>query len=224
MSEGATEKARAAKLELDLRSTAGRVSAYQRKYEEAAGKRPAEVVAKATTEQTDEWKQFSQDYPDIAKAIESRVPAKAGVAPEIAEVVEFVESEKRSRFLHEAWDTVEKIHPGWRDVGVTPAFQTWKASSPTYEKLASSDDIADAVALFDLYGAHTARHAPPAADPAATAAAATLAARRTAQVDGALAAPARSSSPNTNVDLSDPDQLFAFYSQKANKRIKDRYK
>ncbi len=211
--------AKAAKLELDNRSLAGRMSAYQRRYEEAAGKRPVEVAAKATAEQSVEWTQFKTDYPDIAKAIEARVPAQAGASPELAQVVEFVQQEKRERFLHDAWDAVETVHPKWRELGVTPAFQEWKASSPTYEKLASSDDIADAVALFDLYKAH---HPAQAVDPTQAAAAVTLAARREAQAEGAQASPNKTQSPNHGVDLTDPDQLFAFYADKANSRMRKR--
>jgi len=218
----AAATAKASKLELDNRSMAGRMSAYQRKYEEAAGKRPVEVAAKATVEQSAEWTQFKSDYPDIAKAIEARVPAEAGVPAELKGVVEFVEQQKRERFLNDAWEAVETIHPGWRKAGATKEFQTWKASSTTYEKLASSDDVADAVALFDLYRAHQSTAAPQ-IDPAAQASAAALAARRGAQADGARAPTQRAATPNQNVDLSDPDQLFAFYADKSNKRMKARY-
>lgn len=217
-------EARAKKLEQDNRSMAGRMSAYQRRYEEAAGKRPAEVKAEATAEQSAEWEQFVQDYPDIAKAIESRVPkGAAGRDPQIADVVEFVEKEKRERFLHDAWEAVESVHHGWRDVARSKEFQAWKATSPTYEKLAASDDVADAIALFDLWGAHRARDAAPRPDPAQVAAAASLAARRGAQVEGARTPTNRASAPNQSVDLSDEDQLFAFYAKKSNERLKARY-
>ena len=216
-------EARAKKLEQDNRSMAGRMSAYQRRYEEAAGKRPAEVKKEATAEQSAEWTQFTQDYPDIAKAIELRVPATAGASPDIADVVEFVEQEKRTRFLNEAWEAVEVVHEGWRDKARSTEFQEWKKTSPTYEKLAASDDIADAIALFDLYEAHTARVAAPTPDPAQAAEAAKLAARRGAQAEGARTPTNRASAPNQSVDLSDEDQLFAFYAQKSNARLKARY-
>jgi hypothetical protein len=216
-------EAKAAKLELDNRSMAGRMSAYQRRYEEAAGKRPAEVKKAATEEQNAEWKQFAQDYPDIAKAIEGRVPATAGTSPDVAAVVEYVEQEKRNRFLHDAWDAVEAVHAGWQDKARSKDFQDWKATSPTYEKLAASDDISDAIALFDLYGAFTSRNVAPTPDPAQAAAAATLAARRGAQAEGARSPTNRATAPNQSVDLNDDDQLFAFYAQKSNARLKARY-
>ena len=136
--------------------------------------------------------------------------------------MDYVESEKRQRFLNDAWEAVETIHPGWRTVGATKEFQDWKASSTTYEKLASSDDVADAVALFDLYSARQAAAAPK-IDPAAQASANALAARRGAQAEGARAPNNRAATPNQNVDLTDPDQLFAFYADKSNKRMKARY-
>jgi len=210
------------KLENDNRSLAGRMSAYQRRYEEAAGKRPVDVAKQATAEESAEWTQFKEDYPDIAKAIEARVPAEAGATPELSEVVEYVQTQKRERFLHDAWDAVEAIHPGWRSTGVTPEFQAWKKSSPTYEKLASSDDVADAVALFDLYNATRAKAPEP--TPQEAAAAQALAARRGAQVEGALAPTHKAASPSSTVDANDPDQLFAFYAQKANSRLKERHR
>lgn len=217
---------RARKLDLDNRSLAGRISAYQRRYEEAAGKRPAEAAKAATVEQTEEWVTFKNDYPQIAEAIEHRFAASTGAAqqPQIAELVQYVEHEQRSRFLQDAWDAVEAVHPGWRDVGRSKEFQTWKATSPTYDKLASSDDIADAIALFDLYAAHQLVTGSPGVDPAAAAESEALAARRGAQVEGARAPSNKSATPNENVDLSDPDQLFAFYANKSNKRLQNRYK
>jgi seryl-tRNA synthetase len=220
----AAEK-RAAKLENDNRSMAGRMSAYQRKYEEAAGKRPVEVVKQETAEQSAEWTQFKEDYPDIAKAIEARytssLPASSDEA--MKSVVEYVEHEKRSRFLHDAWDAVEAVHAGWRDTGKTTEFQEWKSSSTTYEKLASSDDIADAIALFDLYDAHRSRAGTKTPDAAQTAAADKLAARRDAQVEGAKSTNNSAQQPNPDVDLNSPDQLFEFYAQKSNKRLQGRY-
>jgi hypothetical protein len=217
---------RARKLDLDNRSLAGRMSAYQRRYEEAAGKRPAEAAKAATAEQTVEWTQFQTDYPDIAKAIESKYAASlpATETPELKGVVEYVEQQKRERFLNDAWDAVEAVHAGWRDTGKTPAFQAWKKSSQTYEKLASSDDISDAIALFDLYDGHLAKTGAPRIDPAQAAATATLAARRGAQVEGAQSAVNKNAAPNENVDVNDPDQLFAFYAAQSDKRLKTRLK
>lgn len=223
-----TERARADKLANDNRSMAGRMSAYQRKYEEAAGKRPVDVKQEQSAEQTAEWTQFVGDYPDIAKAIEARFAAsQPGKSADVEAMVEYVQQERRSRFLSEAWDAVEAVHAGWRDKVATPEFAEWKASSPTYEKLASSDDVADAIALFDLYDAHTLKSKPAPVpvvpvDPAKAAEAAKLAARRGAQVEGGRAPTAKNASPNQNVDMGDADQLFAFYADKSNKRIASR--
>lgn len=223
LSAGERAEARARKLENDNRSLAGRMFAYQRRYEEAAGKRPVEVQKQATAEQSTEWKQFVEDYPDIAKAIESRVPQNAtATSPEIKDVVEYVEQQKRERYLTDAWEAVESVHAGWRDVAKSQEFRAWKATSPAYEKLASSDDVADAIALLDLYIATTTRSAPN-VDPTQAANAAKLAARREAQAEGARSPKNRAQAPNESVDLNDPDQLFAFYAQKSNQRLKARY-
>jgi hypothetical protein len=219
-------EARAKKLEQDNRSMAGRMSAYQRKYEEAAGKRPPaapEVTAPAPTEDPPEWTQFAQDYPDIAKAIEARTAkAGAGTDPKLADAVKFYEQEQRNRFLQDAWEAVESVHQGWRDVARSKEFQEWKATSQTYERLAASDDVSDAIALFDLYGAFRTKTSAPPPNPATVAAAAKLAARREAQVDGARTPTNRATAPNQSVDLNDEDQLFAYYAAKSNARLKAR--
>ena len=220
----AETEARAKKLEQDNRSMAGRMSAYQRRYEEAAGKRPTAAPAAPAPEQSEEWKQFAENYPDIAKAIEARTaPAAAGTDPKVADAVEYVEAERRNRYLQDAYEAVEAVHAGWKDVARSKDFQDWKATSPTYEKLAASDDVADAIALFDLYGAFRSKSAAPAPDPKAVAAAASVAARRGAQAEGARTPTNRATAPNQSVDLNDEDQLFAYYAQKSNARLKSRY-
>src|SRR5574337_323831 len=60
------------RLDNNNRSLAGRISAYQKRYEEAVGKRPAEAAKAASKEEHDDWKTFATDYPDIAKAIEGK--------------------------------------------------------------------------------------------------------------------------------------------------------
>jgi len=204
------------------RSMAGRVSALQRRYEEAAGKKPTEAAQAAIAKDTAKWKQFEQDYPDIAEAIKERVPSADGVAPEIAEVVAFVREEQATRYITEAWDTVEEVHAGWRKKVNTPEFVEWKKSSPAYEKLAASDDTSDAIALLDLYDAHLGRTGAPKATPEQTAAAAKLAARRGEQVEGARSLKDKGAQVNEAVDMNDPDQLFAFYAAKADARKRAR--
>ncbi len=214
-----------AKLDHDNRSMAGRVSAYQRKYEDLKGKAPAEVVKAATDEQQAEWTQFAEDYPDIAKAISARLEAsQPGQGSDVATLAKFVEDEMRTRKLNESFEAVEVVHPGWRDKIQTTEFAEWQKSSPTYERLASSDDIADAIALVDLYDAHRSKAAPtaPAVDPKQAADAAKLAARRGAQAEGAKAATTISASPNASIDLNSEDQIWRDYSAKANARMKAR--
>jgi hypothetical protein len=210
----------------DNRSLAGRISAYQRRYEEAVGKRAPEPAPQVTAAQTDEWTNFAADYPDIAKAIESRYAATqppTATDPKLEEIVQYVETQKREQFLNDAYEAVDTVHPGWREVGRTKEFQEWKSSNVLHERLASSDDIADAIALFDLYELHGIRNAPPGTDPLKAAEATKLAARREVQADGAKSPSNRSAAPNTNVDTNDPDQLFAFYASKSNARLKSRY-
>jgi len=214
------EAARVAKYEQDNRSMAGRVSAYQRKYEEATGKRTPTPAPAVTPEQKVEWTEFSEQYPEIAKAIEAKFAAEQKApAAETQELLQYVQDQKRQTFLEDAWAAVDAVHPDWRATGRTKEFQDWKATSPAYEKLAASDDLADAIALFDLYGAHRTKNPAPAAVVADTAAADQVAARREKQAEGALSPNGKNATPNHGVDLNDEDQLFAFYAAKSNARI-----
>lgn len=215
-----------AKVMHDNRSMVGRMSAYQRKYEEAAGKKPVDVAKAETAEQKETWKQFTEDYPDIAKAFEARLEGiQPGGSADIKAMTEFMQKEMQTRFLTEAYEAVDAIHPDWRAQAKTKEFAEWKGSSPAYEKLASSDDVADAVALFDLWDAHRSKTAPtkPVADAAGAAEAAKLAARRDAQAEGGKAAATTKASPNQGVDLSQEDQQFALYAQQANARMAKRH-
>lgn len=216
------------KLAQDNRSMAGRVSAYQRRYEEATGKRQPAAEPVVTPEQKQEWKTFASEFPEIAKAIEAKFAETLppDTAAKTAELLQYVEKQKREQFLQDAWAAVDAVHPTWRDDGRTKEFQAWKQSSSTYEKLAASDDIADAIALFDLYASHKGRTKvqPPAEPaPASTAAADQAAARREKQAEGAVTPSSKPASPNQSVDLNDQDQLFAFYAKNADSRIKRRY-
>ncbi len=220
----AESDARIAALEHDNRSQAGRVAAFQRKYEEAAGKKPAEVVKAATDEQQEKWNTFKANYPEVSEAMEALVAAKQpGVPPNVTQMAEFVENEMRTRFLTEASAAVDAVHPGFAEVTRTTAFKTWQASNPTYDRLASSDDVTDAIALMDLWKAsRPAAPAAPVVDPKLAADAKALAARRDAQVEGGKAAATTTANPNPNVDLNDPDQMWNFYASKSNSRMKKR--
>lgn len=224
LEEAEAAKAAAKRLENDNRSMAGRMAAYQRRYEEAVGKRQPETPKPATPEQAEEWSQFVKDYPDIAKAIEARFERAKAASPEAAvtqDVVQFVQEQKRLQFLEDSWAVIDTVHPAWRDDVKTKQFQEWKASSPAYEKLAASDDIADAVALFDLYSLVKAKTGTPAA-PKPNAEAAKVAARREAQAEGARTPAAKDAAPNNTLDLNDEDQLFAFYAKQAEARMQRR--
>lgn len=207
------------RLEHANRSMAGRVSAFQKKLNEVASTPAAQVAAKE--EDTETWKQFKEDYPDISKVIEERLSKQTGNAsPDVTEMVEYVREERKNRFLTESWDAVEDVHNGWRETVNTPSFREWYATSPTYEKLANSDDLSDAIALMDLYSARTNRT--PAPSPADVAASSKLAARRDAQAEGARSADVKGATPDEGVDAENEDQAFAFYAAQANKRIRAR--
>lgn len=225
----AREAEKRAKLEQDNRSMAGRVSAYQRRYEEATGKRQPAAEPVVTPEQKAEWKTFASEFPEIAKAIEAKFAETLppDTAAKTTELIQYIEKQKRDQFLQDAWAAVDAVHPNWRNDGRTEEFRKWKESSSTYEKLAASDDIADAIALFDLYESHKGRTKAPAPTPvpapADTAAADQVAARREKQAEGAATPSGKPASPNQSVDLNDEDQLFAFYAKNADARMKRRH-
>lgn len=219
----AAEK-RATTAEHDARSQAGRVAAFQRKYEEAAGKKPVDVVKAATAEQTAKWKAFAEQYPEVAEAMEARIAeANPGIAANVEQMAKFVEGEMQSRRLNEASEAVDAVHPGFAAVVKTKEFQTWQATSQAYERLASSDDVEDAIALMDLWKLSRPAAAPaPVVDPKIAADAAKLAAKRGAQVEGGKAAVTGTAAPNAIVDPNDPDQMWNFYASKSNNRMNRR--
>jgi hypothetical protein len=148
------------------------------------------------------------DPPNLPGAARMRRPECVGAvmrgerykpAPAAMQVTaEQTAEQKRKQFLAEAWAKVEAVHPGWREIGRTPEFQAWKASSPVYEKLAASEDVNDAIALFNLYKAYQNRAnvSPPATKPIPARVAATVATSALATDTGTvtLACPAYTSS------------------------------
>lgn len=211
------------KLDNNLRSVSGRVSAYQRRYEEAIGRRPAEAAKAASVESLNDWKEIEKDYPDLAKGIRQLFESKGGNPEDIRGLVDYVESEKRARFLSDAYDAVEAVHPGWREVIKQQEFRGWLKTSPAYERLASSEDIADAILLFDQWNFH-AGQTQQEGNSEEAAEADRLAARREAQTRGAQTPRSRAASPNQEVDLNDEEQLFQFYASKANERMRTRHR
>jgi len=160
-----------------LDSDTGRVSAFQRKInvleKEIQGIRkggtagedqPSKTqIAEAMGGTDDEWDSFKKDYPEVAKAIDSRLD-KAGQATQesvdntlapVKEKQQKDEIEKQEAASKAATDTVTETYPEWVEAVKKPDFAQWlEAQPPGIQSLSDSDDAKDASALIGLYDSH----------------------------------------------------------------------
>lgn len=166
-------------LEHRLRSDAGRVAAYQRQVTELqaainAGQQAAERAGsdadKPSMQQVsdamqdeDAWVTFSEEYPEIAAAIEKRLEKALGtVEQRIAPVVQIAADAEISK----GYEYLDTTYKGWRSrvgildengesLGPTPEFEEWiNRQRPEVRAWADSDSVEDAESLIQLYDAH----------------------------------------------------------------------
>jgi hypothetical protein len=159
-----------------LSSDAGRVSGLQRKINgmekeiqgirkgDTAGEQPDnKQIAEAMGGTDEEWDAFKEDYPEVAKAIDSRLD-KAGQATQetIDSTLTPIKESQEKAALKEAADAtqasadvVTEIYPEWTEAVQKPEFASWLDSQPPgVQSLTDSDDPQDASALIGLYDSH----------------------------------------------------------------------
>ena len=154
------------KLQHRIDSDDGRVNAFQRqvaglqgeitKLQAGSGEQPSnEQISEAM--KTDEgWGQFSEDYPEIADAIDNRLESRLGNQEEkinnaLAPVIEKQQVEAQT----EANGAVTEVYPTWQEEVQKEDFANWIGSQPAaVQGLADSDDVADATSLIGLYDTH----------------------------------------------------------------------
>jgi DNA repair exonuclease SbcCD ATPase subunit len=158
-------------------SQRGRLGAYQRQINEHQRKVQELESAKPATQEdkpqdddqqrqdmadsagVDDWKEFKEDFPDMARAFESRLNAdqqtQAQLKQEVAELrstVQPMQEQAHQQQLQSEYARLESRHADWREVVNAPEFDTWLTTqNPSIQALTGSDSADDASALLDFY-------------------------------------------------------------------------
>jgi hypothetical protein len=109
----------------------------------------------------DDWKEFKEDFPDMARAFESRLKAdqhkQAQLQQEVAELrstVQPMQEQAHQQQLQSEYARLEGRHSDWREVVNAPEFDSWlDTQNPGIQALKNSDSADDASALLDFYKA-----------------------------------------------------------------------
>jgi hypothetical protein len=168
--EGVAKNAKDLQHRID--SDGGRVNAYQRQISDLqrtiqqastpVGKEKPTManITEAMKSGDEGWEQFTADYPDIARVIDSRFE---GVGKAMGEAVEstlapVLQSHKETvdtattTAANEKVAAVSEVYPKWTEAVQTPEFTSWLAQqSPGIGALAESDYAADATSLIGMY-------------------------------------------------------------------------
>lgn len=162
------------KLSHRIKSDEGRVAAYQRQVDQlqqqiqqginqgrsesdAAGTSQGETptageVAEAM--QTEEgWSEFTEEYPEIAAAIDQRLESKLGqFKGEVTETIKPVLTRAQEEEVNKGYEYLDSNYEGWRDRVASPIFQEWIETQPdVVQQLADSDDPREASSLIEFY-------------------------------------------------------------------------
>lgn len=165
-----------AKLNHQISSDAGRVRAFQLKVDgletqiqqiregATTGEQPSDTqISDAMKGTDDEWAQFSEDYPEVARAIDNRVAAIGEAADKtVNEALAPVKANQEKAQATEAAQAAEariaavaEVFPTWTTAVQTPEFKTWLSSQPPgIQALGASDDTDDASSLIGMYDNH----------------------------------------------------------------------
>jgi hypothetical protein len=148
-------KKQLADLQHKERSSSSRVGAFQRKINELEarlGNAQSEVLARI---KAGDDKQFREDFPEIAEAMDRRA---AAIAQEIEqrtfERLKPIQEAERQRFIQSQYADLESAHPDWRDVARSDDFRNWISAQPAaVQSLVRSESAQETAALLNLYKA-----------------------------------------------------------------------
>jgi len=117
----------------------------------SAGPTPKEI--EQATKSKEDWRQFSESYPDIASAFESQLNArlaevqsefKKNLAPLALQQVNQMEIEN-SRYLQWQYSILNDRHPDYQKVVNTDDYKQWVAVQPrAVQQLTASNEASDA--------------------------------------------------------------------------------
>lgn len=158
-------------------SQRGRLGAYQRQINDLQRAQQQVESAKPTNEDgkpqdddqqktemaesmgVDDWKEFKEDFPDMARAFEARLKAdqqkQAQLEQQVNELrsaVQPIQEQAHQQQLQSEYARLEDRHTDWREVVNAPEFTEWlQSQNPSIQQLAESDSADDASALLDFF-------------------------------------------------------------------------
>jgi DNA repair exonuclease SbcCD ATPase subunit len=106
-----------------------------------------------------DWEEFKEDFPDMARAFESRLKAddarQAQMKQELDELrasVQPIQQQAHEQQLQSEYARLEDRHEDWREVVNAPEFDKWlQSQNQSIRALADSTSADDASALLDFY-------------------------------------------------------------------------
>ena len=153
-----------------VRNTEGHIGGLKSQLERAAtaardtgNEAPTNAEIREAIASPEALKQFREEYPEIAKAVDlaiqervSSLPRPGPASTEIEALRNQIAQLERQRAI----DFIESRHEGWVETIRTPEFQGWvKAQPREVAALGDSNDPRDAVRMLDLF--KTGRAKPP---------------------------------------------------------------
>lgn len=182
------------------RSNEGRVAAFQRRIAELeqAAPKPAQGQQQTGAEnapaylQSEEFKRFQEDYPEVAGPIAAILQAQAQQIENLNQTFSGLSQEQQERVLAEQETLLAGQHPDWLEVTSSPSFGEWVAKQPRFVQegiVRNGHGIVDgdeAARILSLYKADTGATQLP-----ATGGKSTIEARRKRQLQSATSVPSR---------------------------------
>ena len=161
-------------LEHRINSDDGRVNAYQRKinslegeintlHTKGSGVQPTNQQIKDALSDDENWKSFTETYPEVASAIDKRMDARleqsqGKMNKAIAPLLENSKVEAQGR----AYSEVSAVFPEWQKAVQDKIFNDWLITQPAVVKsLADSNAVDDATALIEYYDNYRVANAMP---------------------------------------------------------------
>lgn len=114
--------------------------------------------------ESEEWKAYKEDYPDIAAMMERTFGPVLEQTRTLRETVDGLNANRNEAYLNQQEELLARDHPDWMNVAATSDFATWLAAQPRYVQEAAQRNgqgIADAHEASDIltkFKRETARH------------------------------------------------------------------
>lgn len=157
------------------KADAGRVSALTRKQNELlqqlqarqaqGSQEPTQPNASVNPDNSgmtdDQWTEFAEEYPEIARAMELKQQQlnaqQRQIQEQLAQVTQTIEPIQRKaeeERINGQYSVLSERHPDWKDVAASAEFKDWISQQPTaIQAYMSSQDAMEASYLLDVYKA-----------------------------------------------------------------------